>query len=179
LIFLELAVTFALSYGVFFGLNIALGSRAALVLPWTVRLGGILVIAGGAGVGLDTLRFRPPVQMLLSTALTLRKFFSRHRHDSPAPREEPFIVLGPYRYVRNPLYLAVLLIVFGFGLLDSSTLPLLWGVVLLGWYALVLIPFEEEELRALFGSEYESYRRQVPMLFPYRKGFDRSGNIRG
>jgi phospholipid methyltransferase len=178
LISLEIVATFALSYGVFIGLNIALGSRAALVLPWTVRLAGILAIAGGAGVAIDTLRFRPPVQMLLSTALTLRKFFSRRHRDSSAPREEPFIVLGPYRYVRNPLYLSVLLIVFGFAVLDSSTSLAIWGVVLIGWYALILIPFEEKELRALFGREYESYRRQVPMLLPRRLGFGRPGNLR-
>jgi hypothetical protein len=51
-----------------------------------------------------TFRYRNPVDMMASTAATFRGFFSRSRQFVDSRREEPFVVSGPYRFVRNPLY---------------------------------------------------------------------------
>jgi len=91
-------------------------------------------------------------------------------------RTEPFIPRGPYAYVRSPMYFGVVAIAFGYGFAIASVPVLLWGVILACWYWFFLIPFEEKELKALFGASYEDYRRQVPKLFPYGRRYRQSKN---
>ena len=81
---------------------------------------------------------------------------------------ENLVTSGPFRYVRNPLYLGNLLIYSGFTFLSGVWLP--WSVIL----ALILFIFqyyfivslEEEYLLDKFGPAYENYRNQVPRFFP-------------
>jgi protein-S-isoprenylcysteine O-methyltransferase Ste14 len=81
-------------------------------------------------------------------------------------RTEPLILSGPQRYVRHPLYLAVLVVILGWWLFLDYTLLLLLILFFFLWFRLVVIRFEERELRALFPEEYEAYARAVPMIFP-------------
>ena len=91
---------------------------------------------------------------------------------TPAPVAPPqrLVVSGLYRYVRNPMYVAVLALIFGQGLLFGSVRVLEYGLaVWLGFYLFVLL-YEEPTLRAKFGAEYEQYcarvRRWLPRLRP-------------
>jgi protein-S-isoprenylcysteine O-methyltransferase Ste14 len=72
---------------------------------------------------------------------------------------------GPYRYVRNPLYLSGLLLAIGFGFFQSRL-----GFVLLIPLELIfvcrLIAFEESELQQRYGEAFLAYCRQVPRLLP-------------
>ena len=75
-------------------------------------------------------------------------------------------VRGLYRYVRHPLYL--------FGLLILWLLPLMtWNILAFNLgataYILVGIQFEERKLLKEFGPAYADYQRQVPMLIPWTK----------
>ena len=134
-------------------------------------MSGLIAIGAAVALFADTFRYRNPKEMLISTSVTLRKLFGRKPIGQPAGRDEPFVVSGPYRYVRNPLYLGVVLIVVGLGFIGSSVVAFLWAFVLLCWYWFLLIPFEERELFALFGETYARYRQQVPKLFPYWKRY--------
>jgi protein-S-isoprenylcysteine O-methyltransferase Ste14 len=83
---------------------------------------------------------------------------------TPAPIDAPkaLVVQGPYRWVRNPMYVAVLLVILGQALLFRSSL--LVGYALLFWlvvHAFVVV-VEEPSLRDQFGSRYDDYRRCVP-----------------
>src|SRR4029453_6962830 len=78
------------------------------------------------------------------------------------------IVEGPYRYVRNPVYLAIVIIVVGLSLLYNA-----WQVsdivrpgifFAVGHLAVVLV--EEPATRKRFGEAYEHYRRRVPRWVP-------------
>jgi len=172
LILLELGGTAAGAYGVLLLFSLVTGQLPTTVLPLALRLGGLGLIALGSGVGALTFRLRPPREMLISTSFTLEKLFFRRPLEAAAGRQEPFVAAGPYRYVRNPLYLGVLAVVLGLGIALSSILLLLWTAVLLGWYWFVLIPFEEKELGALFGESYETYLEHVPRILPYKPGYD-------
>ena len=87
-----------------------------------------------------------------------------------APRK--LVVGGLYRYVRNPMYLAVALLLFG----EAVALARLDRYVLYYFAALTAIAgafvrfYEEPHLRKLFGAEYDDYcahvRRWVPSLRP-------------
>lgn len=74
---------------------------------------------------------------------------------------------GPYRYVRNPLYLGSLLIGLGLALLAANAPIWLGGfaVLYLGFYVPTM-HVEELRLQSLFGAEYQEYIEQVPRLLP-------------
>jgi protein-S-isoprenylcysteine O-methyltransferase Ste14 len=84
-------------------------------------------------------------------------------------RTEPLILRGPQRHVRHPLYFAVIVLLLGWWLLLDYTLLLLMALLFFLWFTVVVIRFEEQELRALFGEEYEAYAEAVPMIFPSLK----------
>jgi protein-S-isoprenylcysteine O-methyltransferase Ste14 len=89
---------------------------------------------------------------------------SERVHDSNL-RTEGVVADGPYRHLRNPLYLGNLLLAVGMGLLMSR---LGFAVVVLGHaiFLLRLIGREESELLASQGERYRAYYDAVPRLWP-------------
>ena len=75
---------------------------------------------------------------------------------------------GPFRYVRNPIYLAGLTLLLGVGLLYAPWRALDVGLplVLLLYFHVAVVRVEEPELRRRFGSTYEAYCERVPRWFP-------------
>jgi protein-S-isoprenylcysteine O-methyltransferase Ste14 len=78
------------------------------------------------------------------------------------------VVSGPYRWVRNPIYLAALLIVSGEAWLFLSADLLIYAAVLAAGFHLLVTGYEERRLRARFGEQYETYRRTVRRWLPRR-----------
>jgi protein-S-isoprenylcysteine O-methyltransferase Ste14 len=98
--------------------------------------------------------------------------FVREGAGTPAPvaPTEHLVVGGLYRYVRNPMYLAVAATIVGQALLLGS-------VVLLGYAALFLAVvvafvrgYEEPTLARRYGAAYEAYRAAVPGWWPRLRG---------
>ena len=102
---------------------------------------------------------------------------------TPAPIAAPdrLVVGGLYRYVRNPMYVAVLAIVVGQAILLGSPVLLLYAAFLWLVVASFVRFYEEPTLHRRFGADYEIYRRAVPAwlprLRPWRPGSD-EGNRR-
>ncbi len=95
------------------------------------------------------------------TGLLLRAWASGHLH------KNAFLATsGPYRFSRNPLYLANLII--GLGLVAAANSLLCWLVFLI--YFLVFYPAtiskEQRRMAELFPLEYGEYERKVPLFFP-------------
>jgi protein-S-isoprenylcysteine O-methyltransferase Ste14 len=85
-----------------------------------------------------------------------------------APIDPPrkLVRAGLYRYVRNPMYVAVLVTLFGEALyFGSRTLAIYAVAVWVVFHAFVLL-YEEPKLRRLFGAEYEAYSAAVPRWLP-------------
>ena len=78
------------------------------------------------------------------------------------------VVEGPYRYVRNPIYLAGIPLLLGTYMLylKWSIVDLIPAVVLLAFFHLRVVRSEEPELRRRFGTAYEDYCRRVPRWIP-------------
>lgn len=89
---------------------------------------------------------------------------------TPAPvfPTQSLVVTGWYRYVRNPMYVAVVAVIVGQGLLFGNTRVLVYGVVVWLAFHLFVIAYEEPTLRATFGAEYEAFCRQVSRWIPQK-----------
>jgi protein-S-isoprenylcysteine O-methyltransferase Ste14 len=88
----------------------------------------------------------------------------------PAPTAH-LVVVGPYRFVRNPMYLAVLAIIAGQALLCGSVGALVYAGLVLVAVAAFVRGYEEPTLADEYGEEYREYRRNVrgwiPRLRPW------------
>ncbi|MDQ2697669.1 MAG: isoprenylcysteine carboxylmethyltransferase family protein [Actinomycetota bacterium] len=88
----------------------------------------------------------------------------------PAPTAH-LVVVGPYRFVRNPMYVAVLAIILGQALLFASWATLLYAGVAFAAVALFVRFYEESTLEETYGEEYREYKRHVrgwiPRLRPW------------
>lgn len=87
---------------------------------------------------------------------------------TPAPVLPPrrLVVTGFYRWVRNPMYVAVVSVITGQGLLLGEV-RVLWYAALV-WLAfhLFVLGYEEPRLRRTFGAEYEAFLASVPRWIP-------------
>jgi protein-S-isoprenylcysteine O-methyltransferase Ste14 len=146
-------------------LVIAPGFVAGLV-PWWISHWRI----NAPFLGTPLFRFVGAVLIALGIIGLLDSFvrFALHGLGTPAPLfpTRHLVVTGLYRYVRNPMYLAVVSTILGQGLLLGS-LPLLayGGLVWVLFHIFVLI-YEEPTLGASFGSEYKAFCAKVPRWIP-------------
>lgn len=145
---------------------VVVSGSAAVLVPWW--------LTGGwqAGDWWLPLRLLGLVPLAAGTAVILEAFtrFALEGLGTPAPVAPParLVVSGPYRYVRNPIYLAVVAVLCGQGLLLAR--PVLFGYAAGAWvltWAFVRW-YEEPGLVRRFGAEYERYRRAVPAWWPRR-----------
>jgi len=89
---------------------------------------------------------------------------------TPAPLDPPkeLVVRGLYRYVRNPMYIGILLILCGEVLLFASWTLLKYTAVVFILFLLFIVLYEEPTLRRKFGDSYRSYCLKVPRWLPFR-----------
>jgi len=89
---------------------------------------------------------------------------------TPGPWDAPtrVVATGPYRWVRNPIYLAALLIVLGEAWLFLSPALLAYAGAVAVFFHLLVTGYEEPTLRRRFGGTYLEYRRTVPRWIPRR-----------
>ena len=80
-------------------------------------------------------------------------------------KQQQIMAKGPYRWVRHPLYLFLIIIIWSCPVLtlDRLIFNIMWTFwILIGTY------LEDRDLHLEFGSQYREYSSQVPMLIPYR-----------
>ncbi len=91
--------------------------------------------------------------------LTCVWYFGVKGRGTPAPIDPPkkLVMRGPYRWVRNPMYLAVLLFVLGEAVFCWSLTLVLYFVFLASAFQLFVVLVEENGLRHRFGAVYSDY----------------------
>lgn len=109
--------------------------------------------------------------MFVWSAYALRPFdplglapIQAHLHGRP-DQPSPFVVQGPYRWVRHPLYAGFIVLIWSSP--DLTADRLLFNILWTAWICAGAI-WEEADLVAEFGAIYQAYRRKVPMLIPWR-----------
>lgn len=116
---------------------------SVLPTPWNAVAGGVLVVVG--------------MGLLLWGLVKMRAI-----DKSPNHEDEPTALItdGPFRYTRNPLYLALIVVYLGLTAILNSPWPLVPLVVLV-WYFDRMAKREEEYLEAVFGDEFVEYSENV------------------
>ena len=91
---------------------------------------------------------------------------------TPAPIDPPktLVVRGPYRFVRNPMYVGVWSVLIGEAVFFESAVLLAYSVLVLTVFHLFVVLYEEPTLRRLFGDSYERYCDSVPRWVPRLRG---------
>ena len=126
------------------------------------RVIGVLLMALGLPVLLDSFA-RFAIQGLGTLA--------------PIAPPQHLVVTGLYRYVRNPMYVAVSSLIFGQGLFFGNVSILEYGLaVWLGFHIFVLA-YEEPTLRGKFGDEYKEFCAHVRRWWPRITPWQGTGNI--
>jgi protein-S-isoprenylcysteine O-methyltransferase Ste14 len=132
-----------------------LDARLPFGIPaWARLIGWPLVLAGA-----------------LLTLWCIITFVARGR-GTPAPFDPPreFVAAGPYRYVRNPMYIGAFGVLLGSGLiLRSPSIVGLAALFLLLVHLLVLL-YEEPALTSQFGDPYRQYKSSVHRWLPRLPG---------
>jgi protein-S-isoprenylcysteine O-methyltransferase Ste14 len=120
-------------------------------LPSWARVPGIILMIVGAAI-----------------ALTCAATFVIRGRGTPAPFDPPtqFVAVGPYRYVRNPMYVGGLLTLYGFGLVFHSVSIVIMTTLLAGFVHLMVVYFEEPQLHRRFGDSYARYVSTVNRWLP-------------
>ena len=96
--------------------------------------------------------------------------FAVRGRGTPAPFDPPrrLVMLGPYRHLRNPMYLGAGIALAGAALFYRSLALLGYLVAFLLVTHLFVLLYEEPALRSTFGAEYEDYCRRVSRWIPRR-----------
>jgi protein-S-isoprenylcysteine O-methyltransferase Ste14 len=87
---------------------------------------------------------------------------------TPAPiaPTQNLVVTGLYRYVRNPIYVALVAVILGQSLLFGDWRLFLYGALVFVAFHIFVLAYEEPTLRESYGAEYETYRANVPRWLP-------------
>src|SRR5215831_15921412 len=131
---------------------------APLLGTISFRVVGVLLVAAGLPVLLDSFAR-----------------FALQGLGTPAPilPTQHLVVSGLYRYVRNPMYVAVVSLILGQGLFFGSVRVLEYGITVWVLFHLFLLIYEEPTLRKTYGPEYEQFCANVPRwilrLRPWRR----------
>jgi len=110
------------------------------------------------------------VLSLLGAALALWSIltFAFIGRGTPAPFDPPrrLVIRGPYRFVRNPMYIGAGLALAGAALYYGSWPFLAYAMGFFLVMHIVVVSHEEPTLRRSFGEDYEAYCRQVRRWWP-------------
>jgi protein-S-isoprenylcysteine O-methyltransferase Ste14 len=153
----------------------ALGSLVFLVLapggvaglmPWLITHWRPLPPGDGPGA----LRWTGLILIAAGLAVVLEAFarFAWQGLGTPAPvaPTRTLVVSGFYRFVRNPMYVAVTALIFGQAVLFASLGVALYGVVVAAAFHTFVLLYEEPTLRGAYGEEYAAYCATTPRWIP-------------
>jgi len=129
---------------------------------WAAPAAGVLLIAAA---------------LPLFLAFVARFVWEGHGTPAPIAPTERLVVGGPFRWVRNPGYVAVVALVVGQGLLYGSPRVLVYAACLWLAFHLFVLLYEEPTLRRTYGVEYDDYCRRVSRWVPHRPAGGSGGGV--
>ena len=138
------------------------GTTAGLV-PW-------LVTGWASPPGWDAVDLLGVLVGLVGLAMVVACFvrFVREGRGTPAPTAptEELVVGGLYRYLRNPMYVGVGLVIAGQCLAFRSLSLVVWLALFTVAVTVFVVVYEQPTLRARYGASYDAYCGSVPAMVP-------------
>jgi protein-S-isoprenylcysteine O-methyltransferase Ste14 len=123
------------------------------------------------------LRWVGVVLLVAALAVLVASFarFVAEGFGTPAPVAPPdrLVVGGFYRYVRNPMYVAVLSLIIGQALALGQLILFAYAAVVCAAFAAMVHWHEEPALHRQFGEQYDTYRAAVPGWVPRLRPWQR------
>jgi protein-S-isoprenylcysteine O-methyltransferase Ste14 len=148
-------------------------------VAWTIVIPGLVTLYipwAFFGLGSVAIELRDPLKvagLLLASVggvflLACIWEFLAHGRGTLSPVDPPacLVVRGLYKYVRNPMYLSVLAVLLGEGLLTQSLGLFEYTLGWFVWINLVVLFYEEPALYRAFGASYRAYAASVPRWVP-------------
>ena len=128
-----------------------LDARFGFSIPDWLRVPGIIISILGALIALS--------------CISVFAFFGK---GTPAPFDAPreFVAVGPYKYVRNPMYLGALLLIIGVAFIMRSPSALAVAVFFALLAHIFVLIYEEPTLEHKFGRSYIEYKKSVRRWLP-------------
>jgi len=114
------------------------------------QLFGLLLVAAGSGLS------------CYAAALFAADGTTKNPYGEPAV----FVAAPPYTFTRNPMYIGLTTILFGFATFFGSPAMLLASIVFVAVIHRIVIPQEEETMERLYGQQYRDYKNRVARWLP-------------
>jgi protein-S-isoprenylcysteine O-methyltransferase Ste14 len=130
----------------------------------------LALLRTGPRIETDLISFLAIPLWIIGSLMILRCFwdFTFRGRGTPVPIDPPkeLVITGFYRYVRNPIYVGVLLIFLGHFLWFGYWSLLLYTVFAFIGVHFFVVFYEEPALKRKFGAVYEDYLQKVPRWIP-------------
>lgn len=145
--------------------TVVMPGTVAVYLPYAIRRGGAATLPAADG-------WRLLGAAVLAAGIAIYVWcvtdFALAGRGTPAPIDPPreLVVRGLYRFTRNPMYVGVLAVIVGQGVLFASLRLAVYAIVVLAGFHLFVIGYEEPALRRSFDGAYERYCAAVPRWLP-------------
>ncbi|MFH1538963.1 MAG: isoprenylcysteine carboxylmethyltransferase family protein [bacterium] len=135
------------------------------MFPYLILRSGIELFSGSPGFRVAGAAIIVPGVLIYLWCAWGFTFIGR---GTPAPIDPPkeLVAAGLYRYVRNPMYVGVLLVLLGEAVYFGSAALFLYSVIVFIMFNLFIVIYEEPTLKGKFGESYERYCRAVPRWIP-------------
>ena len=150
-------------------IRLASGLIAFLVLPGVVAITVPILIGRtdpwhGSGWGLGWAVWLVGMAILLCC---VRDFFAIGR-GTLAPWDPPktLVIVGLYRFARNPMYVGVFTTIVGWSLIFGSWLVVVYALLVASVFHLQVVFYEERVLSRQFPADWQAYARAVPRWIP-------------
>jgi protein-S-isoprenylcysteine O-methyltransferase Ste14 len=132
-------------------------------IPVILNFGRLVILGGwltwvGVAIMISGVVFRQYVIAFLG------KFFTA---TIQIKKDHELIQSGPYRYIRHPSYLGILILSLGLGIAMANWISLILCIVLPAIGLMQRIKFEEKELEQHFGQQYQDYRKNTWRVIPF------------
>lgn len=146
--------------------TVVVPGTVVVLIPWLL----VTRFFPASGIDLGAVRYVGVPLMAVGALIYLRCAwdFGAVGRGTPAPWDPPveLVIVGLYRFVRNPIYVGLLLMVLGEAAYFEARVLITYAVVLFVAFHLRVVFYEEPRLRAQFGEAYERYRSRVPRWIP-------------
>ena len=150
--------------------TLVIGPVFLCIVAFLIPLGIFIATRHRILANMGAVRYAGLIPFTLGACLSLwcvKDFVVRGR-GTPAPFDPPtqLVLKGPYRYVRNPMYVGLFLVLVGEAMLYASFFVLLYALFLVAAAHIFVVFYEEPTLRRRFGESYKQYLRSVPRWLP-------------